>query len=247
MIPLTDEENKSYEKQKVCYICIKEFNTDDDDNKKYHKVRDHCHYTGKFRGAAHSICNLRYKTPKEIPVVFHNGSTYDYHFIINKLAKEFDGQLECLGENTEKYITFSVPISKELDNGKTITYKLKFIDSFRFMSTSLSSLVDNLSEIYKKECKGYKERKRIKSVCDFIRLKNNKLHYKCKECKKGQLKPINGLIKNFFSVYQFCNGDIDKFALLLRKGFYPGKYIDRLGRFDDTSLPDKKIFTVNLI
>ena len=56
--------------------------------KLYHKVRDHCHYTGKFRGVAHSICNLRYKTPKEIPVVFHNGSTYDYHFIINKLAKK---------------------------------------------------------------------------------------------------------------------------------------------------------------
>ena len=121
MIPLTDEENKSYEKQKVCYICIKEFNTDDDDNKKYHKVRDHCHYTGKFRGAAHNICNLRYKTPKEITVVFHNGSIYDYHFIINQLAKEFKGTLGCLGENTEKYITFSVPISKELDNGKTIT------------------------------------------------------------------------------------------------------------------------------
>ena len=92
-------------------------------------------------------------------MVFHNGSTYDYHFIIKQLAKEFDGQFECLGENTEKYITFSVPIKKELDNGKTITYKLKFIDSFRFMSTSLSSLVDNLSEIYKKECKGCKERK----------------------------------------------------------------------------------------
>ena len=161
MIPLTDKENKFYEKQKVCYIWKKEFCTDENDKnafKLYHKVRDHCHYTGKFRGAAHSICNLRYKTPKEIPIVFHNGSTYDYHFIINKLAKEFDGQLECLGENTEKYITFSVPISKELDNGKTITYKLKFIDSFRFMSTSLSSLVDNLSEIYSKSCRD-KDRK----------------------------------------------------------------------------------------
>ena len=126
----------------------KEFSTDENDKntfKLYHKVRDHCHYTGKFRGAAHSICNLRYKTPKEIPIVFHNGSTYDYHFIINKLAKEFDGQLECLGENTEKYITFSVPISKELDNGKTITYRLKFIDSFRFMSASVSKLVKYLS------------------------------------------------------------------------------------------------------
>ena len=112
------KENKFYEKQKVCYIYKKKFSTDENDKnefKLYRKVRDPCHCTGKFRGAAHSICNLRYKTPKEIPVVFHNGFTYDYHFIINKLAKEFYGQLECLGENTEKYIAFSVPISKELD------------------------------------------------------------------------------------------------------------------------------------
>ena len=137
MIPLTDKGNKTYEKQKACYICKKEFNTDKNDKnafKLYHKVKDYCHYTGKFRGAAHSICDLRYKTPKEIPVAFHNGSTYDYQFIIKKLVKEFKGRLECLGENIEKYITFSVPINKDLDNGKTITYKLKLIDSFRFMS-----------------------------------------------------------------------------------------------------------------
>ena len=67
---------------------------------------DHCHYTGKFRGTAHNICNLRYKAPKAIPISFHNGSAYDYHFIIKQLAKEFDGQFEYLGENTEKCITF---------------------------------------------------------------------------------------------------------------------------------------------
>ena len=67
--------------------------------KKHHKVKDHCHYTGKYRGAAHNICNLRYRIPKEIPIVFHNGSTYDYHFIIKELVKEFDGNFECLGEN----------------------------------------------------------------------------------------------------------------------------------------------------
>ena len=106
------------------------------------KVRDHCHYTGKYRGAAHSNCNLNYKIPKEIPVVFHNGSTYDYHFIIKQLAREFKGYFHCLGENTEKYITFSVPIKKEHDNGKTTTYKLKFIDSYRFMQVLLSNLVD---------------------------------------------------------------------------------------------------------
>ena len=85
IIPLTDKENKSYKNQKFCYIYEKGFSTDD--NKKYQKVRDHCHYTGKFTGAAHDICNLRCITPKEILVVFHNGSTYNYHFIIEELAK----------------------------------------------------------------------------------------------------------------------------------------------------------------
>ena len=234
MILLTYEENKSYEKQKVCYICKKGFNPNDDSevkfNKKYQKVRDHCHYTWRFRGAAHDICNLRYKTPKEIPAVFHNGSTYDYHFIIKQLAKEFKGQLECLGENTEKYVSFSVPIKKELDNGKPITYKLKFIDIFRFMSTSLSCLVDNLYEIYSKKCRG----KNCESKCDFIGLENNKLNYKCNECKKRQLKPINGVIKKFSNTYEFCNGHIDKFILLLRKGVYAYEYMDSWERFDET-------------
>ena len=96
MIPLTKKEEKNHNKQKVCHICRKEFNADDSD-KKYHKVKDHCHYTGKYRDAAHDICNLRYKTSKEIPVVFHNGSTYDYHFIIKELAEESEGEFECLG------------------------------------------------------------------------------------------------------------------------------------------------------
>ena len=206
---------------------VKKCSTDESDKnafKLYHKVRDHCHYTGKFRGSAHSICNLRYKTAKEILLVFHNGSTCDYHFIINQLAKEFFGQLECLGENTEKYITLSVPISKELDNGKI--NKLKFIDSFRFMSTTLSKLVDNVSEIYKIECRGCDERRKIKSLCNFIGLKNNKLSCQCKECKKRWLKLINGLIKKFSNIQQFCNGDSNKFVLLLRKGVYPYEYMD---------------------
>ena len=87
MISLTDEENNSYEEQEVCHICKKEFITNRND-----KVRDHCHYTGKFRGVAHSICNLRYKIPKEIPVVAHN-TAYDHHSIIKQLSKEFGGQL----------------------------------------------------------------------------------------------------------------------------------------------------------
>ena len=77
------------------------------------------------------------------------------------------GQFECLRENREKYITFSVPIKKEHDNGKTTTYKIRFIDSYRYMQSKLSDLVDNLSEINSKECRSCMEKK-IKSECEFI-------------------------------------------------------------------------------
>ena len=160
-MPLTDNENKYYEEEEKCHICQKEFCYDKNKKMKfklYKKVRDHCHYTGKFRGAAHSICNLNYKVPQEIPVKIHNGSKYDYHFIIKELAEEFKGEFECLGENTEKYISFSVPIKKEHDNDKTVTYKLKFVDTCRFMPSKLSDLVDNLSEINNKYCKTCMER-----------------------------------------------------------------------------------------
>ena len=116
---------------------------DDENYKNKRKVKDHCHYTGKFRGAAHSKCNLNYNVPKDIPIIIHNASN-DTHFIINQLVEEFKGELNCIGENMEKYITFSVPIKKECSDGKKNAYKLRFIDSFRFMSTSLSEFVDNV-------------------------------------------------------------------------------------------------------
>ena len=100
----------------------------------------------------------------------------------------------------EKYITFSVPIKKESDNGKTISYKLRFIDSFRFTLTSVSDLVDKMSGKFNSiECKSCAE--------------NNR----CKECKKI----IEELIKKFSRIFQFCNGDLKKFILLLRKVVYP--------------------------
>ena len=116
--------------KKECLICQKQFCYDINEKnnfKIYQKVRDHCHYTGKFRGAAHSICNLNYEVSQEILVRTHNDSTYDYHFLIKKLAEEFKGQFECLVQNTVKEITFSAPIKKEHDNDKRITYKIKFI------------------------------------------------------------------------------------------------------------------------
>ena len=249
MISLTTEEKVHYNKQKVCYICKKEFDNNDTTKssslecKKQQKVRDHCHYTGKYRGAAHNICNLRYKIPEEIPVVFHNGCTYDYHFITKELAKEFESNFECLGENTEKYI-FSVPIKKKIDNKDLeITYKIKFIDSYRFMSSSLSKLVDNLSEgIHNNK---YSD---CESNLDYIKiLKNGKLILKCFNCNIYYKKKFNkDLMKKFKNTYSFCNSDLDKFILLLRKGVYPYEYMDSWERFNETSLPSKKEFYSNL-
>ena len=162
--------------------------------KKNFKVKDHSHYTGKYRGAAHGICNLRYQLLKEIPVLFHNVSTYDHHFIIKELAEEFEREYECLGENTEKYIAFSALIKKEItkinkdgnDKIMKISYKIKFTDSFRFMSSSLSSLVDNLSEgLHSDKCKD------CKSCLDYMITKDDQLIFRCFECKKSYKKSFN--------------------------------------------------------
>ena len=154
MIPLTDNEKALYGNEKQCYICEKEFCNDKNsaDYKKYCKVRDHCHFTGKYRGAAHSTCNLKYKVPKDIPVVFHNGSIYDNHLIIKQISKEFNGYFTCTGENAEKYISFSINVVKKDTSNKKKrpeTYRLKFIDSYRFIASKLENLVNNLVEPHK--------------------------------------------------------------------------------------------------
>ena len=240
MIPLTKKEEENYNNQNVCYICKKEFITSDTtEHKKNHKVRDHCHYTGKYRGAAHTTCNLRYKMPKKIPIIFNNGTTYDYQFIIRELVKEFEGNFECLGKNTEKYITFSVPIKKRIENKDLeITYKIKFIDSFRFMATSLSKLVDNLTEgIHSDKCI------KCKSNLCFMKVMDETVIFRCFNCKKNYKKEINKeLVERFSNTYNFCNNDINKFAMLLRKGVYPYEYMDGRDKFNEKLIPSKKSF-----
>ena len=115
------KKNVTYVKKSFVMIKIKKMKF-----KLYRKVTDHFHYTG---GAAYSICNLNYKVPQEVPVKIH--------FTIKELAEAFKCKFECIGENTEKYVSFSVPIKKEHDNDKTITCKLKFADTCRFMPSTL--------------------------------------------------------------------------------------------------------------
>ena len=102
---LTHEEWREFNQARKCHICFKEFKEDNP------KVRDHCHYTGSYRGPAHRDCNLRYETPSYIPFVFHNLIGYDAHLIIRELGKKFDtGEIGVIAENKEKYIGFNVDV-----------------------------------------------------------------------------------------------------------------------------------------
>ena len=132
----------------------------------------------------------------------------------------------------------TVPINKESENNKTITYKIKLIDSFRFISSSLLNLVNKLlGGIHNNkytDCKSYIE-------CHFV--KDNKLTFKCLNCNKNHEKYFNfnkDLMKRIANIFEFCNKNIKKFILLLRKNVYPYKYMDSRERYNETSLPDKK-------
>ena len=138
---LTQAEQKLFEEAKICYICSKELQND--------KVRDHCHFTGKYRGAAHRNCNLQCKKPLVLPVIFHNLQGYDAHLFIKQLAC-LEGELNCIPSTEEKYISFSKKIKvgeyKDRITGNTfpINFEIRFIDSFKFLQTSLANLVGNL-------------------------------------------------------------------------------------------------------
>ncbi|XP_057302648.1 uncharacterized protein LOC130636817 [Hydractinia symbiolongicarpus] len=105
MLPLTEEQRNEYNAADTCHICMKPFNYEN------RKIRDHYHYTGMYRGAAHNTCNLKYRIPKHVPVMFHNLSGYDAHLFIRELGEKYDTQnIGCIAENTEKYISFNVKI-----------------------------------------------------------------------------------------------------------------------------------------
>ena len=119
------KERKHYNKQTKCWICEGEFNDDKDV-----KVRDHCHFTGRYRGAAHNKCNLNYNKPKFIPVVVHNLAGYDSHLFIKEQGFS-EGDINCIPNNEEKYISFTKKIqvgsyTNQKGKIKPLHYKLRF-------------------------------------------------------------------------------------------------------------------------
>ena len=140
-LKLTKQEQEEFDKEEICYICNEALNGD--------KVRDHCHFTGKYRGAAHNSCNLQCSKPLILPVILHNLQGYDAHLFIKQLSK-LPGEIDCIPSTEEKYISFSKKIKvneyKSKRTGETVSlyFEIRFIDSYKFLQTSLANLVGNL-------------------------------------------------------------------------------------------------------
>lgn len=163
---LSDEDENNFQNATVCHICNRSFTqtasstvTQNKSNKKksdkFMKVRDHCHMTGKFRGAAHYMCNIKYQISKSIPIVFHN-LNYDSHFLIEHLANIFPGKIDIIPKTSEDYISFTKEMrksvfikdekkDKNIDENYRENLKLRFIDSYRFLRCSLAELAKNVS------------------------------------------------------------------------------------------------------
>ena len=229
MQPLSKKEQKAYDNAKYCHICKKVWGK----HKNHKKVRDHDHYTGKIRGAAHSILrysNLRYSTQIDVPVIFHNRSNYDFNLLIEEFAKEYESDINCIPLNTNKYMSFSVPIKKEVTEPKdddkkgkkkVLTYSLRFIDSAKHVDRGLSTLADNLSEL---------------TVCKRGPNDSKDIITKGKELK-GKYYVLIKCNTFFPSTFKLCKGNLKKFLLSLRKGVYSYEYMDSIDKFNETELP----------
>ena len=147
-LKLTPQEQKDFQSAKVCHICEQDLKVDEETGNVF-KVRDHCHFTGEYRGAAHFDCNLKCRKPLILPVIFHNLQGYDSHLFIKQLSK-VSGDLSCIPSTEEKCISFSKKIkvgeyfSRRMGKSFPIKFEIRFIDSFKFLQTSLANLVSNI-------------------------------------------------------------------------------------------------------
>ena len=136
-------EQEKFLAAEVCWLCEKTVEEND-------KVADHCHLTGRFRGAAHNFCNLQAQVPNFTPVFIHNLDGYDSHLFIKTLGNEF-GEIHAIPNNEEKYVSFSLKFAwdkyvNEKGEEKDLKHEIRFVDSLKFMNSSLANLVKNLGK-----------------------------------------------------------------------------------------------------
>ncbi|XP_018393526.1 PREDICTED: uncharacterized protein LOC108772490 [Cyphomyrmex costatus] len=141
MNQFTTQQWKQFVDATHCHICEKPFEME------HKRVRDHCHITGRYRGAAHEHCNANYQESCVISVFFHNLSGYDAHFIIKDIANRYEGNVSLLPVTKENYISFTKYVKDTSGSWKgTNTMQLRFVDSYKFLSSSLEKLVSYIDK-----------------------------------------------------------------------------------------------------
>ena len=229
MKKLTDE----HEATEKGHICLKKFN--DPRNRKF---RDHCHYTGLYRGAANNNCNLKYLIPDYIPLVFQNLSGHDAHLFIQELGRGFNkNDIGVIAENKEKYISFNVKINVKF-NLVQQSIQLRIIDSCRFVASSLDKLTSNLCGTSGIQCDKFKGNMELINISgDYVASLGRErcITKKTKDLGEEVLK------KNLNHTNRSWGCD-KKFHLMIQKGVYPYEYMDRWKKFEETSLSPKDAF-----
>ena len=265
---MTDEDKKNFKESKVCWLCVKgDFIIPSSSctscymmkqqsggkyscckkcgiEKKMWKVRDHCHFTGKYRGAAHSKCNLENRIPKFIPILLHNLSGYDAHLFIKDLGK-IDGNITVIPNNEEKYISFTKTIvvdtfiDKKDEKEKEIKRQLRFLDSYKFIASPQDKLVRNLTSCGKCDtCKPPSCIKRWNENGKIIYYDGIGVCEKCINCLKIG-KPCQTPVDiRLIETKKYFKDT----SLVMRKGVYPYDYMNCIEKFNDTKLPAKELF-----
>ena len=254
-LEMTDEDEESFQRAQQCHICKKPFGIDEDGVRnvggknikkvkiKNVKVRDHCHVTGKYRGAAHVSCNLNFQLTNKIPVVFHNLKGYDSHFIMQEIGdiakknvyvdekgREHEMRINVIPHNMEKYMAFMLGPN------------LVFIDSFQFMSSSLENLVKNITKCGK--CDACNPGNCIKRIVDSEdHVMQHKTSFSCGECINCKNSSKSCMKLNHDNlIYTPKEFEGEQLRLMIKKGVYPYDYMDSFKKFEDDKLPKKEDF-----
>lgn len=143
MTPLTEDEQRRHETTTTCHVCEQPLNNED-------KVADHCHQTGRYRGAAHNACNLKCRTPNYVPIILHNFSNYDAHLIVTSLGSDKDNRIKVIAKTKENYISLTKYLrygnDDDDDDERKKTIQMRFIDSYRFLPSALGEMVQTLAD-----------------------------------------------------------------------------------------------------
>ena len=242
----TNEDLEVFQNATTCWICQKAFTFGEEDG----KVRDHCHYTGKFRGAAHNSCNIKFRRPNFTPVVFHNLSNYDAHLFVKNLGIS-EGPIDCIPNNNEKYISFTKTIEvdkffvKRNETKRNTIPQLRQIAKERGLRGYSKLPKAELIEFINQSTVEERVEGQTQNVVDKEVVVKRELRFidSFKFMGSSVAKHVENLVKkndSFENTKRYF--DEEKLTLLKRKGVYPYEWLDSIDRLNETELPPIETF-----